>query len=119
MGGEAAVSDEEWCRETNGDGYFCTLVLNHKEDHMARTFMDGFVYATWPRVEIPAPVKVDYDPRELNVVETMRVGELQVWMDRVVRDCDQESACKILYHYDQQRKRLDIIQATPPSRRTT
>lgn len=62
--------------------------------------------------------KVDYDPRSLNVLETMRVGELQVWMDRVLRDCDQESACKLLYHYDLQRKRLDIIQATPPSRRT-
>lgn len=113
------MNNEQWCRETNGDGYFCTLVLNHKEDHMARSFMDGFVYATWPRVEVKSPVKVDYNPRNLSCTERYWVDQLEFLIDEIVKDLDQEGACKILYHYDQQRKRLDIIQATPPSRRRT
>lgn len=114
------VNGEQLCLDPSPTGlYGCNLTSNHDCAHMAQSHMDGFIYATWPREVTRPPVKVDYDPRELNIVETMRVGELQVWMDRVVRDCDQEMACKLLYHYDLQRKRLDIIQATPPSRRTT
>ena len=62
-------------------------------------------------------VKLDYDPKSLSWRDELRLAELTDWMDRVVMNCDQESACKLLYHYDLQRKRLDIIQATPPSGR--
>lgn len=113
------MSDEQRCGERNDDGYFCCLTLDHQEDHTAKSFIDGFVYATWPRVGVKSPVKVDYDPRALSCTERYWVDQLEDLVDEMVKDLDQEGACKILYHYDQQRKRLDIIQATPPSGRTT
>jgi hypothetical protein len=116
---EESVSNEH-CREHGPDGVLmCSLVLDHKEDHTAKSFMDGFVYATWPREKVVPKVMVDYDPKDLSCTERYWVDQLEFLVDAITKDLDQEGACKILYHYDLQRKRLDIIQATPPSRRTT
>lgn len=108
---------DEYCLEPSPFGsYGCNLVLNHEDDHAARA-EDGFVYATWPQTK--PKVVVDYDPRSLSCIERYWVDQLEFLVDEITKDLDQEGACKILYHWDLLRKRLDIIQATPPSRRTT
>lgn len=112
------VSDR-LCLDMSESGvYWCNLLLGHDGDH--ETLAEhGFVCASWPqKKEVVAPSKVDYDPLSLSCTERYWVDQLEFLVDEITKDLDQEGACKILYHYDLQRKRLDIIQATPPSRRT-